>query len=143
MICIKADIPEDICIIDDDMVSQFATRYCLKQFVEDREVITCNSAEEGLELCGSLLEASKKLPEIIFLDLSMGGMDGWDFIKNLEVICKGNIQPSIFILSAFSNSKDREIAKQHPMIAGYFDKPLTKLNLEKVFGPRRSSELAI
>ncbi|NKI30891.1 response regulator [Croceivirga thetidis] len=134
---------DSICIIDDDMVSQFATRYCLKQYVEDGEVITCNSAEEGLELCSALLKESKNLPEIIFLDLSMDGMDGWDFIKNLEVLCQGNIQPSIFILSAFSNSKDREIAKQHSMIAGYFDKPLTKLNLEKVFGPKRSSELAL
>lgn len=134
---------DSICIIDDDMVSQFATRYCLRRYVEDHDVVTCSSAEEGLKYCNSLLKASERLPEIIFLDLTMDGMNGWDFIKNLEIICEGNIQPSIFVLSAFTNSKDREIAKQHPMIAGYFDKPLTKLNLEKVFGPRRSPELAM
>jgi len=132
-------VTQTICIIDDDMVSQFASRYCLKQFDDDFDVVTCDSAEDGLELCQDLLKHSKKLPDIIFLDLTMDGMDGWDFIDNLKDLAEGHPQPTIFILSAFTNAKDRAKAKHHTMIAGYFDKPLTKTNLRRVFQAKPSS----
>lgn len=127
-----------VCIIDDDMVSQFATRYCLGQYPEKFEVLTCNSAEDGIRLCASLLEEQKKLPDYIFLDLSMGDMNGWAFIENLKLISEGYTQPKIFILSAFVNAKDRLVAKEHPMVSGYFDKPLTATNLEEVFEKKLS-----
>lgn len=122
----------NICIIDDDMVSQFATRYCIQQ-AGNFNIATCNSAEEGLMHCAKLLEDIKTLPDIIFLDLVMGDMNGWAFLENLRLISEGYKQPQIYVLSAFTNAKDRAIAKKHPLIAGYFDKPLTKTSLDKVF----------
>lgn len=120
-------------VIDDDMVSQFATRYCLQQYHDQLEVVVCGSAEEGLERCERMLEDEKKLPDLIFLDLTMGEMDGWGFIDNLNVISRGYDCPKIFILSAFSNAKDREVAKNHNSISGFFNKPLTRGNLDVVF----------
>ncbi len=122
-----------VCIIDDDLVSQFATRYCIEQQEGNHNITTCNSAEEGLLYCAKLLEDKKELPDIIFLDLIMGDMNGWAFLENLQLISEGHRQPKIYILSAFTNSKDRAIAKENPLISGYFDKPLTKTSLEKVF----------
>ena len=72
------------CIIDDDMVSQFATRYCIQQSHGDFEIITCSSGEEGLKTCLSFVDERDKLPDIIFLDLIMDGMNGWDFLENLQ-----------------------------------------------------------
>ena len=123
-----------ICIVEDDMVSQFATRYCLNQFSKDEFEITAHeSAENALDAFMLLLEQGMALPDIIFLDLTMGGMDGWTFLDNLQVLCDGNKPPEVYILSAFSNVADRQRAKEHELIAGYFDKPLTKANLTKVF----------
>lgn len=123
-----------ICIVEDDMVSQFATRYCLNQFSKDEFEITAHeSAENALDAFMLLLEQGTALPDIIFLDLTMGGMDGWTFLENLKLLCDGDRSPVVYILSAFTNVADRQRAKEHDMIAGYFDKPLTKTNLEKVF----------
>ena len=80
-----------------------------------------------------MLKNEKKLPDFIFLDLSMGEMDGWGFIDNLDIISKGFDRPKIYILSAFSNAKDREVAKNHDLISGFFNKPLTRGNLDIVF----------
>lgn len=120
------------CIIDDDLVSQFATRYCIQQSPGDFEIITCSSGEEGLKTCITMAEEEDKLPDIIFLDLVMDGMSGWDFLNNLQQLFKDHPLPSVYVLSAFTNSSDRAIAKEHHMIAGYVDKPLSRSFLEKI-----------
>ena len=120
------------CIIDDDMVSQFATRYCIQQSPGDFEIITCSSGEEGLKTCLSFVEENDKLPDIIFLDLVMDGMNGWDFLENLQNLFKEHSLPSVYVLSAFTNSSDRTIAKGHRLIAGYVDKPLSRSYLQKI-----------
>nr|WP_299344596.1 response regulator [Allomuricauda sp.] len=124
---------QTICIIDDDLVSQFATRYCIQQYQDDFEIITCTSAEEGLVVCSELLENQKPLPDIIFLDLVMEEMDGWTFVDNLSQMAKNHHFPKIYVLSAFVNAKDRAIAREHKLISGYFDKPLSRNVLGKIF----------
>ncbi|WP_375323306.1 response regulator [Flagellimonas sp. GZD32] len=120
------------CIIDDDLVSQFATRYCIQQSHADFEIITCSSGEEGLEVCVDLYETENRLPDIIFLDLVMDGMNGWTFLDNLQNLFKGKTLPSVYILSAFTNSSDRAVAKGHKMISGYIDKPLSRSYMDKI-----------
>ena len=123
----------DVFVIDDDLVSQFAARYCINQYDPSLRVTTCDSGEDGLSKCLLLLEDLKPLPSIIFLDLSMGDMDGWTFIENLQHITRENTPPRIYVLSSFVNAKDRAIAKDHPLVAGYFDKPLSRIDMEVVF----------
>ncbi|MBO0331171.1 response regulator [[Muricauda] lutisoli] len=119
-------------IIDDDLVSQFATRYCIQQSHGDFNIVTCSSGEEGIQACFSSVEESDKLPDIIFLDLVMDGMNGWEFLENLKNLFKEHELPSVYVLSAFTNTSDRAIAKDHGLIAGYVDKPLSRSYLEKI-----------
>ncbi|HKL91373.1 MAG TPA: response regulator [Allomuricauda sp.] len=119
-------------IIDDDLVSQFATRYCIQQSHGDFEIITCSSGEEGIQACFSFIKEHDRLPDIIFLDLVMDGMNGWDFLENLRNLFKEHKLPSVYVLSAFTNATDRTIAKRHELIAGYVDKPLSRAYLEKI-----------
>ncbi|MBO0320674.1 response regulator [Muricauda sp. CAU 1633] len=119
-------------IIDDDLVSQFATRYCIQQSHSDFDIVTCSSGEEGIQACFGSVEEHSKLPDIIFLDLVMDGMNGWEFLENLRNLFKGHRLPSVYVLSAFTNAKDRTIAKQNGMIAGYVDKPLSRSYLERI-----------
>ncbi|NAY91368.1 response regulator [Muricauda sp. JGD-17] len=120
------------CIIDDDLVSQFATRYCIQQTEKSSDIITCSSGEEGLSIFLELLENDKELPDILFLDLVMEGMDGWTFVENMQNLFRERRLPKVYILSAFTNSKDREIAKANQLISGYVDKPLSRNFLDKV-----------
>lgn len=125
-----------VCIIDDDLVSQFASVYCIEQANANCKILTCESAQEGLDLFATRLNDKKALPDILFLDLVMPGMDGWEFLDKVKLITDGLQMMDIYILSAFANSKDRERAKHHPMIRGYFDKPLSKSILEKILLPK-------
>ncbi|WP_228238024.1 response regulator [Allomuricauda sp. M10] len=120
------------CIIDDDLVSQFATRYCIQQSPGDFDIITCSSGEEGLKSCLDFAEEHNRLPDIIFLDLVMDGMNGWDFLENFQNMFHDHPLPSVYVLSAFTNTSDRIIAKGHQLIAGYVDKPLSRSYLQKI-----------
>jgi len=120
-------------IIDDDMVSQFATRYCLEQFGDNFVITTFSNAETGLAAVDEFLEEKEPMPELIFLDLVMDEIDGWEFIEALKKKLKKTSFPEIYVLSAFANSKDRARAKAHKKVAGFFDKPLTRVSLAKVF----------
>ena len=123
-------------IIDDDMVSQFATRYCLQQFEAQLAIETFSNAEEALEEVSVLVANEMALPSLIFLDLVMDDMNGWQFIDNLKKLTKAISFPEIYVLSAFVNAKDRAIAKEHAEVVGYFDKPLTRISLNKVFAEK-------
>ena len=52
-------------IIDDDLVSQFATRYCIQQSQREFDIVTCSSGEEGVQACFNFVEKSNRLPDII------------------------------------------------------------------------------
>ena len=115
-----------IYIIDDDLVSQFASRYCIEQTNSNCRIIIFDSAEKALDKLYNLDPIESDFPDVLFLDLIMGGMDGWRFLDKFQQIVPNPKRTKIYLLSAFVNSKDREIAKQHPMIHGYYDKPLSK-----------------
>ena len=133
----------NILIIDDDLVSQFATRYCIEQYNSDCTISTCANAEEGLALLSDLIIQGEELPDVIFLDLVMRNMNGWDFLNHLKKMTKGRSKPEVYILSAFTNVKDRAIAKKHKLISGYMNKPLTRNGLEKIFSATSKTDSSL
>ncbi|WP_209403330.1 two-component system response regulator [Pseudozobellia sp. WGM2] len=120
-------------VIDDDFVSLFATRYGIEQWNKNCKVVDFDSAETALKIFSDTLDKSGEKPDIILLDLIMPIMDGWTFLSKFEKMYGSKTDTDIYILSAFTNSKDRKRAKEHPSVKGHFDKPLSKNLLEEVF----------
>ena len=109
------------------MVSQFSTRYIIQQINPNCLILVYYTAEEALKgLVEHYLE-HKSFPDIILLDLNLPGMDGWEFLGKLKNLPGNLAKTAIYILSAFAISKDRERATEHPLISGYYDKPLTPI----------------
>lgn len=128
---ITTSIPK-ILIIDDDLVSQFASRYAVEQSAVKSQIYMYDGALEALEFLNGLLENEEDFPDFILLDLVMPNMNGWEFIENFEKINNNKFKTKIYILSAFTNSVDREKAKNHPHIAGHFDKPISKVYAKSI-----------
>jgi len=122
-----------IWIIDDDMVSQFAMKYKIEQSYQNYQVISFYTAEEALTSIKECVETQIGLPNKLLLDLVLPDMNGWHFLKEIEKI-QGRIDGlEIYIVSAFSNSMDRKLVKEHPMIMNYFNKPLNKGSVDEMF----------
>jgi CheY-like chemotaxis protein len=68
-----------------------------------------------------------QLPAIIFLDLDMPLMSGWDFLDTYASLTNevsGQL-PYIYILSSSINPRDYSRAKNHPLVKDMLTKPLT------------------
>lgn len=117
-----------IFIIDDDHLSIFLTKNILALDDVTHDISTFLSGEEALEALQACSEDS--LPEIIFLDLNMPIMDGWDFLTALAPLtpelCKGC---SIFILTSSLDVSDTARLKDYPFVSGLLHKPIRSEDL--------------
>jgi len=120
-------------IIDDDLVSQFATEYCIRQANGSSTVKSFDKASESLQAFQDCIGQGKGIPQVILLDLVMPEMDGWEFLSEIQKLVGWEDKVSVYIISAFAKSKDRDLAKNHPLVRGYFDKPLSKVSADKIF----------
>lgn len=75
---------------------------------------------------------NQKLPDILLLDLDMPGMDGRSFLRELEKMDGTVKRIHIYILSAFTSSRDRDLARENPLVQGFFNKPLSTANVKLI-----------
>ncbi|MCC9137023.1 two-component system response regulator [Pontibacter silvestris] len=118
-------------IIDDDQFSSFLTETMLKMEDFSEHVVTFSSAEETLDYLTEDLEVN--VPQVMFLDLNMPTMSGWQFLqalKPLEDSISSNC--SVFILSSSIDSAEKEMAKYHAIVKGFISKPLTEGHLHEI-----------
>jgi CheY-like chemotaxis protein len=96
------------------------------------EIVTAKNGEEALHYFDSLkLEAtnpaSKKQPQLIFLDLNMPVMGGWEFLDCFSRASYSdfNTTTKVVILSSTIDPEDLEKAKTYPMVIDFLSKPIT------------------
>jgi CheY-like chemotaxis protein len=111
-------------IIDDDPIFVFGSKILLKNNDFASNIIVCQNGKEALEALIPLLASEEGLPEVIFLDLNMPIMDGWEFLDEFSQL--SNIQATrIYILSSSIDIRDLERAKRYDIVSDFIAKPLT------------------
>ncbi|MDB5125647.1 MAG: hypothetical protein JWP94_3776 [Mucilaginibacter sp.] len=113
-------------LIDDNYIDNFVTRKILEVSNFAETVIVARSATEAIS---SLREGTVK-PDVIFLDVRMPLMSGFEF---LEAYDKINIDKSgikIFMLSSSLDPLDIRRSMDNKYITQFLHKPLTQKALE-------------
>lgn len=126
---------KEVLFIDDDEINNFI----LKEIFESQynlKVTFFTEAARALEYLEELVETkSEHLPDIIFLDIKMPEMDGFDFMDAFKE--KGysqNFSVSIFMLTSSVNHRDISRAGTYKHIKELITKPLTFDKLEELAG---------
>ena len=113
-------------LIDDDNLSNFINRAILNLKGFAQSIVTFTTAQEALNSLNQATPGDTDFPEIIFLDMEMPGMNGWDF---MEAFCQlpGTLKEKccIYMLSSSVNEADALKAKQYEEICDFIEKPLT------------------
>jgi CheY-like chemotaxis protein len=118
-------------IIDDDEISIFVTSMLLEADNFARSIACFNNASDALSRLSAEEEAT--LPEIIFLDLNMPGLSGWDFLDVLSENEKRYLgKCDVYILTSSVNKEEREMADNYKLVSGFLHKPLDEVELLKI-----------
>ncbi|MGV3541154.1 MAG: response regulator [Rufibacter sp.] len=115
-----------ILLVDDDEVNNFLNLRLLKRLQVAQEINTVSSGLKALQFLQDLHSRQQPLPTLIFLDINMPVMDGFEFLHKLTALPMASELPIIIMLTTSSNSKDIDQAKLSPAVAGYLSKPLTE-----------------
>ena len=114
-----------VLFIDDDMMSNLNSKRIIEKAIEVNEILLAESGLEALDLLKKKFIPAGKFPELIFLDIYMPHLNGWEMLglfKELGLPAK----TKIILLSASDDDDDRHRASKIPEVAGYKIKPLTE-----------------
>ena len=122
-----------ILLIDDDKSTNFLHKIIIEETGVSEKVEAVQTGQEALDYLERKKEGVYPRPDLIFLDINMPGMNGWEFLKEYEKLddnLKGEIM--IMMLTTSINPDDEEKAKKTKFINGFLNKPLTTEALEKI-----------
>lgn len=116
-----------VLLIEDDPITLLVCERIIKLTDFADEVITTNNGQEGLDYISESLENKSELPEIVFLDINMPVVNGWEFLDAFgEMIDRLPSVPNIYILSSTVDPEDEKKAVSYPYVKQFVSKPLTK-----------------
>lgn len=117
-------------LIDDDENDNFFHERAIKKANLDISVIEKTTAMSALEY---LKSNNKTIPDLIFLDINMPCMNGWEFLDQYILLDKElKSQIVIVMLTTSCNPDDIEKAKSNNLISEYITKPLTHDMVESI-----------
>ncbi len=118
--------------IDDSEIDNFILKRLLKIIQYEGSFYTYTFARLALLQLEETIknERLEALPEVIFLDINMPDMNGFDFMDELnklpaDVVSKMNI----IIVSSSENLEDHKRAKTYSNVINFISKPLDELKL--------------
>ena len=112
-----------ILLIDDDAMSNVFNSIILKRNYPTIKIHTTRGASEAIDY----LKADPiNKPSIIFLDLNMPVMNGWDFMEEYK---KLNLGIDVVLVTSSDDIKDIARSKDYDDIKHYLVKPITVENL--------------
>jgi CheY-like chemotaxis protein len=125
---------DSVLLVDDDSICNFISTSLLKHLHVTEDIHAVTNGKEALRFLKekAAIRTVSVFPEVIFLDLNMPVMDGFDFLDqlnktmpNLAIACK------IYILTSSESPLDIDRCRRYD-IAGYISKPMTEEKLASV-----------
>ena len=125
------------CIIDDDKIYVNLVKKIIEIKKLSENLLIYKNGKEALDYFKYIMENAtdeNKLPDIIFLDLNMPVMDGWEFLNEFIKI-KNNLNKKItlYVVSSSIDPRDLERARSINLVTDYLIKPIELKKFEKIF----------
>ena len=116
-------------LIDDNYIDNFVTRRILEGGDFAENVICRQSAVDAIES----LRAGTVKPDVIFLDIRMPVMGGFEFLQEYDKLKIENKQAiKIFMLSSSLDPTDLKKSTNNKYITQFIHKPITQKTLDDI-----------
>ncbi|GEL11379.1 Response regulator receiver domain-containing protein [Flavobacterium glycines] len=115
-----------ILCVDDDPITLMLCKKVITKASFSNNIITAKNGEEAIQYFDSILnKETDKLPQLVFLDLNMPVMDGWDFLNIFNTPKYSEVTTKIVVLSSTIDPEDHQKSKNFPMVIDFLSKPIT------------------
>ncbi|MES2872195.1 MAG: response regulator [Bacteroidota bacterium] len=124
---------KNVLLIDDNHIDNLINRKILDNANYAENITVIDSPQEAFDFLRESLATGENIPEVIFLDLRMPVMSGFEFLKSLLEL--PNLKPElfkIFVLSSSLDPKDINRIKENHLVSRFIGKPLTNQILEEI-----------
>ncbi|MFY0672206.1 MAG: response regulator [Bacteroidia bacterium] len=118
---------KNACIIDDDEIFRFILKKHIKNQNLADNILCFENGREAIEYIKTNRLENDNLPDVIFLDINMPIMDGWDFVMEYNELKKQIIKDAtVFMISSSVDDRDISRANDSGVITEYVAKPVDK-----------------
>ncbi len=122
---------EKILCVDDDPITLMLYKKVIYKSEFAKNIDTAQNGEEALEYFNNRYSAANEYPKLIFLDLNMPIMGGWEFLDHFqEERYAAFADTKVIVLSSTIDPNDIDKSKNYPMVIDFQSKPISKEMLE-------------
>lgn len=119
-------------VVDDDGIFH----YILKVQIRKTNLFEATYIDDSAlfeKYLTDLLERPEETPDVIFLDLNMKGLNGWDMLKMTEKFYPLFTKPvTVYITTASVDPADSARALSYSFVQGFISKPVSNAFIEQV-----------
>ncbi|RNI25962.1 response regulator [Rufibacter latericius] len=122
-----------ILLVDDDETTNYLNKRLLTrmEIAENIEVVT--NGEEALNFLKEAIAAGQPLPDLMFLDIKMPVMDGFEFLDQYHQLPE-TAQKCILVMMLTSSASfyDLEKLKKYNAVEQHISKPLEEAHVREI-----------
>ena len=124
---------ETIMIIDDNSIDLYISSRIITKHHFAKNVLQYSSAKLALDYLEKNQNNTKLLPDLIFVDIYMPEMSGFEFIESYNQFSNElKNKCSVYVISSTNNEKDIDEIHSNKNIKSFKEKPITKEFLDEL-----------
>lgn len=126
-----------ILLIDDDEPTNFLNKLILEEMNCAEQIQIAKSGREAINFLTPDYHDKNNndllMPDLVFLDINMPAMDGWEFLDLFTVFNAARKRKTVTIMLTTSlNPEDETRSKSIAQVSGYKRKPLSSGMVEEI-----------
>lgn len=121
-------------LIDDDNIYQFTARKILESTGLAKQIHSFYNGSDAIKYFQDTRNlAAESFPDVIFLDINMPIMNGWEFLEEYHNLYGNFPKPvTVYVVSSSIDSYDIKKSKQYKVVSDYIVKPVTRVKYQEL-----------
>ena len=127
---------DKILCVDDDPITLMLCKKVIEKASFAKKIDSATNGEQALSYFEDWIKKhsspiNEDYPKLIFLDLNMPVMGGWEFLDNFSTLNYKIVEKiKVIVLSSTIDPADINKAKSYSMVIDFLSKPISKEMLE-------------
>ena len=114
-----------VLLIDDSIPINYFHKIMVEKSDVALSCIAVNNGQEALDYLQNKQDAQERFPEVIFVDINMPVMNGWEFLDKFRTNHNSTLKEVVTVMLTTSINPDDKERAEKLNVSNYLLKPLT------------------